>query len=637
MDLYSAASRLSRPFVITEDDRDPIRVARRLGIAARGIIGDGLTCALVRVDGVIDWCCMPRFDSPSCFGAVLDPERGGSTSIQPVRRPFESLQRYDPDTNVLETLFRVPGEGVVRITDYMPWTDDPRAAIHEIHRRVECVEGRVELEIVFDPRFDYGATETTLEHGERGVLARGASGDRMVAVVRDARWSARERGSGLATRVTLKKGERRWMVLSYAGRSPEPIEAYRPFDHLRATRRAWRQWTGHVTYDGPWRHHVVRSALLMKLLTYAPTGAIVAAPTTSLPEWIGNTRNWDYRYTWTRDAAMAVHALNLVGCQREAREFFYFVRDCMEREGGLQVMYAIDGLAVPDEKVLDHLRGFADSRPVRIGNGAKTQLQLDATGPLVDAASMFERMGGSLTLRTWRHLRDVVETVRCRWHEPDHGIWEPRSGEKHNVDSKAMCWVALDRGARIARLFGDLAQEHAWSDAAREVQADVLRSALDPTGKRLTAAYGVDVPDAALLRLPLHGFLEPRHPYVVETTEWVRKELSVGSFLYRYRLDTDDGVGGDEGAFLLCGFWLAENLALQGRLDEALEIFVAHAEASNHVGLLAEEIDPSNGMLLGNFPQAFSHLGLVNAALRIDLGMRLRDEGSHAAPHLMTF
>jgi GH15 family glucan-1,4-alpha-glucosidase len=425
------------------------------------------------------------------------------------------------------------------------------------------------------------------------------------------------------------------MVLSYAGQSPEPIESYRPFDHLRATRRAWRAWSSQVTYDGPWRHHVLRSALLMKLLTYAPTGAMVAAPTTSLPEWIGNSRNWDYRFTWARDAAMAVRALNLIGCEKEAREFFYYVRDCLERDDGLRVMYAIDGLNVPEERVLDHLSGFAGSRPVRIGNGAREQLQLDAAGSLVDAAFMFERCGGALTLRTWRHLRGVIDTVERRWREPDHGIWEPRSGEKHNVDSKMMCWVALDRGARIARLFGDRAMEQRWSASAADVKAEVLRSAVDASGRRLTAAFGVDVPDAALLRIPLHSFMEPNDPYVVETTEWLRKELGTGPFLHRYRLDTDDGVGGEEGAFVLCGFWLAETYAMQGRVEDALDTFVAHAEASNHVGLLAEEIDPATGALLGNFPQSFSHLGMINAALRIALAMRLRDEGSDEVPRLI--
>jgi GH15 family glucan-1,4-alpha-glucosidase len=635
MDLYSAVARLGRPFVFREEDRDPEVLERKLGIGARGAIGDGLTCALVRVDGAIDWCCMPRFDSPSVFGAALDVHRGGITWIQPTRRPFETLQRYDPDTNVLETLFKVAGHGVLRLTDYMPWSDDPRAAIHEIHRRMECIDGELELDVVFDPRFDYAHGETSLDCGQRGVLARGPSGDRLVAVVRAAEWKTRERGGGVCTRVRLKKGERRWMVLSYAAHEPELVDAYRPSEHLRVTRRSWRHWTSTINYDGPWRHHVIRSALLMKLLTYAPSGAMVAAATTSLPEWPGNTRNWDYRYTWARDAAMGVRAQNLIGCAREAREFFYYVRDCLERYESLQVMYAIDGMRVPEERVLDHLRGSLASRPVRIGNGARDQLQLDAAGSMIDAAFIFERCGGSLTLRTWRHLRGVVETVRRRWREPDHGIWEPRSGEKHHVDSKMMCWVALDRGARIARLFAEHDLERSWAEAAREVHAEILRAGLDASGSRFTMAFGLDAPDAALLRMPLHSFLEPKHPYVVATTDFIRKELSEGPFLHRYRLDTDDGVGGHEGAFLLCGFWLAENLAMQARIEEALDVFVAHAEASNHVGLLAEEIDAKTGALLGNFPQAFSHLGLVNAALRIDLALRLRDEGSRDVPRLI--
>lgn len=634
MDLYSAASRLSRPFAFTEEDRDAGALQRRLGIGARGIIGDGLTCALVRADGAIDWCCMPRFDSPSVFGAMLDATRGGITWIQPATRPFETLQRYDPDTNVLETLFRVPSQGVVRLTDFMPWTDDPRLQVHEVHRRIDCVEGRVEVSIAFDPRFDYGRAETALSHGQHGVLALGSNGDRMVAAVRDARWTARPAG-GLEAAITLRKGERRWMVLSYAALEPEVMDAYRPFEHLRATRHAWRDWAHKIRYDGPWRHHVVRSALLMKLLTYAPTGAMVAAPTTSLPEWIGNTRNWDYRYTWARDAAMAVRANNLIGCGREAREFFYYVRDCLERYEHLQVMYAIDGLKVPAEQILDHLEGFSGSRPVRIGNGAKDQLQLDACGSMIDAAFIYEKCGGSLTLRTWRHLKGVVEAVRRRWHEPDHGIWEPRSGEKHNVDSKVLCWVAMDRGAKIARLFGDRACERAWAESARTIHDEILKRGIDAGGMRFTAAFGIDAPDSALLRIPLNHFLDPKHPYIVETTKWVRSALSDGKFLHRYRIDTDDGVGGQEGAFLLCGFWLAEALAMQGELDDALDVFVAHAEASNHLGLLAEEIDVRSGAQLGNFPQAFSHLGLVNAALRIDLAMRLRDGGSREVPHLI--
>src|SRR5690606_37142617 len=298
MDLSSAARRLGRPFRV---GREGEREGDELGIAAHGIIGDGFTAALVRADGAITWLCMPRFDSPSVFAAVLDEERGGGTSISPAVRPFESLQRYDPNTNVLETLFQVPGQGVVRLIDFMPWTDDPRASIHEVHRRIDCHEGAVDLDVRFDPRFDYGAAPADLEVREHGVLPRGPAGERLVAALQgEPSWQPDGRG-GLTARLRLTAGQRRWMVLSWDAELPEPILAYRPFEHLRATRNAWRQWSVRLQYDGPWRHHVLRSALCLKLLIYAPSGAMVAAPTTSLPEWPGGGRNWDYRFTWARD------------------------------------------------------------------------------------------------------------------------------------------------------------------------------------------------------------------------------------------------------------------------------------------------------------------------------------------------
>ncbi|HJL16023.1 MAG TPA: glycoside hydrolase family 15 protein [Sandaracinaceae bacterium LLY-WYZ-13_1] len=627
MDLYSAAKRLNRPFVFDDGTS-----GHELPIGARGLIGDGSSCALVRADGAIDWACMPRFDSPSVFGAILDPDRGGLTAITPTARPFESLQRYDPGTNVLETLFRIPGQGVVRMTDYMPWTDDPRATIHEIHRRVQCVEGEVTLVAVFDPRFDYGRAETRLSVDGEGVLASGGP-DTMAAVLEGAAWKAGGPG-GVEARFSMHAGEGRWMVLSWDAPQPEPIRAYRPYEHLRMTRHRWREWANQLTYDGPWRHHVVRSALVLKLMIHARTGAMVAAPTASLPEWIGNQRNWDYRYAWTRDAAMAIRAANLIGYGTEARDFFHFVRETLEdRDHVLHVMYAVDGAEVPAEQVLDHLRGFRDSSPVRIGNGARDQVQLDISGALVDAAWLYERFGGSITLRTWRGLREVVEAVRGHWTEPDHGIWEPRGEMRHNLHSKLMCWLALDRGARMCQLFGDDALSQAWKRASLDVHDDILRQGLDAGGRHFVSAYGLERADASLLLFPIHGFLEPTHPVVSETIDWVRRELATGPFLHRYRMD--DGVGGPEGAFVLCGFWLAEALAMAGEVDEAQEIFVAHAEASNHLGLLAEEIDPASRALLGNFPQAFSHLGLINAAARIDLALRLRDEGSRKVPHLM--
>jgi GH15 family glucan-1,4-alpha-glucosidase len=519
---------------------------------------------------------------------------------------------------------------VVRLTDYMPWQNDPRAAIHEVHRRIECREGEVEVEVIFDPRFDYGRDRGELRLDEHGVLATSAVGERLVAVIGNGdRWERRPRG-GMRMRFRLRAGQRCWMVISWGAPRPEPLAAYRPFELLRSTRAHWRDWSRQLHYDGPWRHHVLRAALLLKLLIYQPTGAMVAAPTTSLPEWIGGTRNWDYRYAWIRDAAFGIRSANLIGYRNEARDFFHFVRDTLEHGRNLQVMYRVDGHPVPDERELSHLSGYYGSIPVRIGNNASRQLQLDTAGALVDAASIYEEFGGSLTLRAWRHLSSVVEAVCQRWQEPDHGIWERRSELRQNVHSKLMSWVALDRGRRLAPLFGTHHPLERWEGTAQQIRTDLLKNALDPSGKHFVSAYGGSEPDAALLLIPIYGLLSPNNDRVEDTVEWVRAELSDGKFLYRYR--SDDGIAGSEGAFVLCGFWLAEALALAGHLDEAQEVFVAHAEASNHVGLLSEEIEPSTGALLGNFPQAFSHLGLINAAARIDLGLRLRDEGSGRQP-----
>jgi alpha,alpha-trehalase len=629
VDLYSAARRLNRPFLFTEDNRHA-----ELPLAAHGLIGDGFSVALVRVDGVIPWLCWPRFDSPAVFAALLDSQRGGLTAVSPARRPYESLQRYDPDTNVLETLFTVPGQGIVRLTDFMPWSNDPRASVHELHRRIECVEGEVELEALFDPRFDYGASPTRLEPNAYGLLARGPTGATLSCVMDDpAPWQPRPEG-GLACRFALSSGHRRWMVLAWGVDHTDPIISYRPFEQLRTTRHHWRRWSSQLTYDGPFRHHVLRSALCLKLLIYAPTGAMVAAPTTSLPEWPGGSRNWDYRYSWARDAAMAIRAANLLGFTAEARDFFHFLRDTLDPARGLQVMYAIDGQPVPGERVLEHLSGHQGSRPARTGNGARDQVQLDTAGTLVDTAHLYEYFGSALPLRAWHKLRHVIAQAAQHWREPDHGIWEPRSELRHHIHSKLMCWVALQRGAGLATIFGEDDSRDRWEHEARAIAAELCRHGTDAEHHHFIAAYGEPVADAALLLIPIYGLFPEEHPLVRNTVEWVRQQLSAGPFLYRYR-GVDDGLCEPEGAFLLCGFWLAEALCLLGRLDEAQAIFVAHAEASNHLGLLAEQIEPLSRALLGNFPQAFSHLGLINAALRLDLGLRMRDEGESRRPRFL--
>ena len=628
MDLFSAARRLRKPFVVGAD------ASEELPLAARGLIGDGFTAALVAVDGAVDWLCLPRFDSPTVFARLLDWQRGGQMAMRPTQRPFEALQAYDPDTAVLETLFEVPNDGTLRLVDSMPWSDDPRACIHELHRRMDCLGGEAEVEIIFDPRFDYARDTPRIEIGEHGVMAEGSGGERLaLSTSQRLDWKPMPNG-GLRATVQLRSGSPLWCILNWNASVIEAVEAHRPYEHLRVTRRKWREWSSRLTYDGPWRHHVMRSAITLKLLMYGPTGATVAAPTTSLPEWIGGTRNWDYRYTWVRDAALTLRAANLIGYPQEARDFYHFIRDAVDADHGLELMYTLDGGAVPDESELGHLRGAFGSAPVRIGNGARDQVQLDTTGAVVDAAHLFERFGGTLPLRAWHKVAAIIEDAEQTWESPDHGIWEPRTGKRHNVHSKVMNWLAMDRGAQLARGFGRVDLAERWEHCASQIHADVVARGMDPNHGHFVSCYGEHRADAALLLMPIHGFLPDEDPRLVKTVAWVRSELGAGPFLYRYRAD-DDGVGGEEGAFILCGFWLAEALALQGDLSAATEVFVAHAEASNHLGLLSEEIDPTNGALLGNFPQAFSHLGLVNAALRIDLALRLKDEGSAKAPHLI--
>ncbi|ADJ28817.1 glycoside hydrolase family 15 protein [Nitrosococcus watsonii] len=627
MDLYTASKGLASPFVFTQAEE-------KLPIGAHGLIGDGFTCALVRADGAIDWLCLPRFDSPSVFAALLDPKQGGITALTPAHRPFKSLQGYDSGTNVLKTLFLVEGKGVVQLTDFMPWTNDPRLSTHEIHRRIQCIEGSVELMATFDPRFDYGEYTPSMQREAHGIIARGKGGQTLVAVLggNSVQWEPRAR-RGVQAPMRLNQGEQRWMILSWNAPRSEPIMAYRPAELLRATRHRWREWSQRLQYDGPWRSHVLRSALLLKLLMFAPTGVMVAAPTTSLPEWISGRRNWDYRYTWTRDSAMAIHAANLIGYRAEARDFFHFVRDILEHTETLEVMYQVDGQPVPEERILSHLSGYHGSKPVRIGNGARTQIQLDTAGALVNAAFTHEQCNGLITLRAWRRIATIIEQVRSRWQQSDHGIWERRDSKHHHVHSKLMSWLALERGSRLAYLFGATEKQVCWAAAARQVRRDLWARGLDARQKHFVMAYGLEEPDAALLLLPLHGFVKPQDPHMLATIDWLRSELGYGPFLYRYQ--NFDGVGGKEGAFILCGFWLAELLAMAGRIEEAQRVFMAHIEASNHLGLLAEEIVPETGELLGNFPQAFSYLGLINAAVRIDLALRLRDEGSRKIPRFL--
>ncbi|MDH5306336.1 MAG: glycoside hydrolase family 15 protein [Myxococcales bacterium] len=603
-----------------------------LGSSRYGVIGDGNTIALVGVDGSVDWLCLPRFDSPSVFAKILDAERGGCFRISPRHDGCESRQAYDDATNVLQTLFRRDGDGTLVVTDFMPWNGDPRSRFHELHRLVEVREGSMEIEILFDPRFDYGRGETRVVAAEEGAMAEGPSGERLsVSIGSGVRFEALP-GGGARARVIVRSGQRLWCILSWRSKRPERVAAYRPFDHMRATRTFWRKWASRMHYDGPWRHDVLRSALVLKLLQYAPSGAMVAAPTTSLPAGPSGDRNWDYRYSWTRDSAMAIRAMNLIGYPREAQGFFHFVRDTVQQRGDLDIMVSIDGGDVPAEQLLDHLAGHRGRRPVRTGNAARAQTQHDIIGPLLDAASLHEQSGGMIGLRLWREIRGLVNDAIEHATQPDHGIWEPRAAPMHHVHSKLMTWVALDRALHLAPLFGGDRFEKTWHQARARLREEILQRGFDARSETFVSVYDGAHVDATLLLLTIYDFLPTTDPRLERTLKRVVEELGDGKFLRRYR--SQDGIDAEEGAFVLCGFWLAEALALSGRLDEALEVFNNHLSAANHLGLLAEEVDATTASPLGNYPQAFSHLGLIHAAARLDLALRLRDEGIDAAPRL---
>ena len=620
MDLYTASRRLSQSF--------PVVAGRRLPIGEHALIGDGYSCALVGTDGSIPWLCLPHFDSPSVFGAILDHERGGTFRVAPGEPGCHSRQAYDDSTNVLQTLFMKEG-GAAVVTDFMPWTAEQHASLHELHRFIEVREGSMEIEVVFDPRFDYGRAETRVEVTEHGAVAESADGALLsVSISPGLRFEPRPQGGAVA-RFTMQRGRRVWVILSW-GSKPEPTAAHRPFEHLRRTRRFWRGWASKIRYDGPWRHDVLRSALALKLLQFVPTGAMVAAPTTSLPVCPGGRRNWDYRFSWTRDSAMAIRAMNLIGYSEEALGFFHFVRDCVSRRGKLDLMVSIHGGDTAAEEILSHMSGHDGDGSVRIGNAASHQIQHDIIGPLLDAASLYERTGGVLSLRLWREIRHLIDEAVRTIDIPDHGIWEPRAEPSHHVHSKLMAWAALDRALALAPLFGGDREQSSWTRARESLRREILQRGYSDKAGSFTGDYEGDHVDASLLLIPLYGFLPATDPRVSQTVDRIIRELSDGPFLKRYR--SDDGIGAEEGGFLLCGFWLAETLALAGRQEEALEVMHNHLGAANHVGLLAEEADGVTGAALGNFPQAFSHLGLIQAAARLDLALRLSDEGNEHPP-----
>ena len=600
-------------------------------ISDYGLISDMHSCALVSKTGSIDWCCFPRFDSPAVFSRILDWGKGGYFQVAP-SEIGSVKRRYLPETNILESTFETD-TGVARLTDFMPTHQHPApeedregGRRRQVARILECVAGTVRFTVECCPRFDYGTiVPHAVVRGQNSGFAHGG----VDAISLYCSAPLEEIDGGFRSEGLLKAGEKLYAVVTYQPRFPvgqrdfgsHDVEVIQDRDidqRLDGTRRFWEEWSSLCTYDGKYRNEVIRSALTLKALTYAPSGALLAAATTSLPEAVGGSRNWDYRFTWIRDASFALYALFIIGYTKEAQAF----KDWLEwstvgRARDLQIMYGLGGERRLTETELPELDGYRGSRPVRIGNAAYSQFQLDIYGEIVDSAHLFRKFGGEMDSEYWEYLQRVVDFVIDHWREPDEGIWETRGGRQHFVSSKVWCWVALDRAIKAARALGLPGDVERWRKVRAEIKEDVVANGYDAERGAFVQAYGSKKLDAGNLLLPLVGFVRVDDPRMRATIEAIERELtSPEGFVFRYKRDDDD-VAGPEGTFAICTYWLADNLIALGELQRARALFDKLRESANDLGLFSEETEPVTGEMLGNFPQAFTHLAFINTAVQL--------------------
>ena len=583
-----------------------------------GLIGDLGTCALVSDEGSVDWCCFPHLESASAFAAILDDERGGRFAVRPSGR-FESEQRYVERTNVLQTEFSTP-DGSAVLTDFMPIVRTPtedQPLPPTLVRRFTCTDGAVDVDVEFCPRFDYARATTVVEPADDGVVARGNAEQlnlRSTAHLEDFDDEARATPS-------LERGDTVWYHLRY-GRRVHQLPAYQKL--LDDTVAFWREWChdcgGGCAVAGEFHDVAVRSSLTLKVLTHQSTGAIAAAPTTSLPEKIGGVRNWDYRFSWLRDASLTIRALVRLGCVDEAEDFFEWWRNVMYagdadrfRWPFYQPLYGLHGEREIREEILDHLEGYRKSSPVRIGNAASRQLQLDVYGELVLCIYEMARYHEQITDVLWQTIEHIVDFVCNTWEQPDSGIWEVRSEPRQFVHSKVMCWVAVDRAIRLANHLDFDAPVDRWRAERDLIKETVLEHGFDEAQGAFVRSFGSNALDAAALRMPILEFLPPDDPRIEGTVDAVIDRLATDDGLV-YRYFGEDGLPGDENPFFLCSFWLVQSLVLIGRVEEARETFENLLRHASPLGLIAEEFDPESGEHRGNYPQAFSHIGLINCA-----------------------
>ncbi|MDQ2902292.1 MAG: glycoside hydrolase family 15 protein [Ktedonobacteraceae bacterium] len=593
-----------------------------LPIEDYALIGDLHTVALVGKNGSIDWCCLPRFDAPSVFGALLDAGKGGFFRIAPTNSSeVKNQQLYLPETNILLTRF-LSNDGVGEITDFMPIKPTgTEKHQHHLIRSVAVINGSLSFTLTCRPAFNYARDSHQVSISQEGVLFQ----SQHIHLGLASPLALEDDGhAGVQATFTLHKGQSVHFMLESTQASeqaPQLLTEDRYQQAFQETLRYWRNWLSQCQYHGRWREMVQRSALVLKLLTYDPTGAIVAAATTSLPEALGGERNWDYRYTWIRDASFSLYSLLTLGFTQEAQAFMGWLdARCHDiKDGGtLQPMYGIDGEQQLTEISLDHLEGYRQSRPVRIGNGAYTQKQLDIYGEMLDAIYIYNRYD-AISYDLWLHLNSLLEWLQNHWQEPDEGIWEVRGGPKQFLHSRLMSWVAFDRAGRIARHRGWPAPVDDWRDISNEIYRQIMAQGWSEKKQSFVQYYGSDAVDASSLLLTITNFTSSKEPRMFSTIQRIQQELTNGALVHRYNPQdaASDGLGGQEGTFSACSFWLVENLARAGKVDEARLMLEKLLSYSNHVGLYAEEIG-STGEALGNYPQAFTHLALITACVHLD-------------------
>jgi GH15 family glucan-1,4-alpha-glucosidase len=604
-------------------------MARYPNISDHGLIGDLQTAALVTDDGTINWFCSPRFDGPSIFASLLDADKGGHFQIAPDRDDYVTKQLYLPETSILITRFMTP-DGVGEVLDFMPIAYGRPTNRHRIVRQLRVPRGTMRFAMDLQPRFDYARAQHTVDITENGAVFRAETGQELTLHTVGKRGTGKQEETrlkrhrkGVQATWTLHEGETTGVVIETMGGQPKRLSPAELAKLSDDTAEAWRSWVKRSTYTGRWREMVSRSAMTLKMLTYAPTGAPVAAATMGLPEQVGGERNWDYRYTWIRDASFSIYALLGLGYEEEAAAFGYWMRERVTERAGngsgpLKIMYRVDGSSDLTEETLDHLEGWRGSRPVRLGNGAADQLQLDIYGEALDAVFQADNSGLQMAHQGWVAISDIIEWLCEHWDQPDEGIWETRGGRRDFTYGRFQCWVAMDRAIRLAQRHGRPADVSRWTTERDLIYDQIMKRGWNPKVGAFTQHYKTEVLDSSLLLMPLMGFVAPKDPLWLSTLDAMNRELVSDSLVYRYNPSASpDGLLGHEGTFSLCTFWYVEALARAGRLRDAALTFEKMHTYANHLGLFSEEIGQT-GEQLGNFPQAFSHLSLINAAINLD-------------------